>query len=322
MSYGTECSDSVQTESNILDQSINLSEKPTRVNLQIDIENDSDNITVYDFLREVEGYSFRTTVYVTKEFALKFPDIVRDIRLRGHEIGLHGDWDNNLSYNEQVDLRKDSVAVLKNISMQDIIHYTPKNYKMSYERDNAVLRAAQAAGLQTITAYITVNNSFPCCYSQSLGRVGRPMHLPEGIIAIPISVIDNGTENITLVDNEFDSSDVYLDYLLKKYNESSESKEPMIIVVHPPNSSVNFQPFVKLLKYIVETKGLITTTSYMMGIANPYISGLSASGPETACKNEKIQISVSYTSNILVHIKETWMSQYPNLPLVVVQITP
>ncbi|MBU1298500.1 MAG: polysaccharide deacetylase family protein, partial [Proteobacteria bacterium] len=83
-------------------------DKPTMVNIQVDLEKEGDQDSVCSILSEIESRGWNVTVYVTGEFAANHPTVVKDIHDKGHQIAVHG-WQSGenltlLSYEEQLDL--------------------------------------------------------------------------------------------------------------------------------------------------------------------------------------------------------------------------
>ena len=115
-----------------IDSELEWESEPVAVNIQVDLEEEGDQNTVYNVLDEIENRSGHVTVFVTGEFASNHPDIVKAIEGREHQIAVHG-WQRGeditlLSYEEQLDLiEKSFTAVRSAVSRpEDVVDFKPQ----------------------------------------------------------------------------------------------------------------------------------------------------------------------------------------------------
>ena len=119
------------------ESSSNWDAKPVVVNIQVDLEKEEDQARVFNILNEIEKYNGYTTVFVSGEFASKYPEVVRNIESRGHEIAVHG-WQKGedltlLSYQDQLTLIQKSFSAVRMgvIKPENILDFKPQRYKFN-----------------------------------------------------------------------------------------------------------------------------------------------------------------------------------------------
>jgi hypothetical protein len=64
--------------------------RPVKVNIQVDLESEEDQRYLRDILNEIEARDWVTSVFVTGVFALKYPELIKELENRGHYIGVYG----------------------------------------------------------------------------------------------------------------------------------------------------------------------------------------------------------------------------------------
>ena len=121
--------------------------KSNKVSLMINVYWGNDYIQpILDLLDE---YGVKTTFFVGGSWAAKYPDILKEVYSRGHEIANHGyhhkDQD-KLSYDQNIDEIKMCHKVVKNLINVDMTLFAPPSGAFSKN----TLNASQELGYQTI----------------------------------------------------------------------------------------------------------------------------------------------------------------------------
>ncbi len=128
--------------------SFSYAAKPVSVNVQVDVEQQSDKEYVYNILGEIEKRGWRVTVYFTGEFAMGYPDIVKDIHDRRHQIAVCG-WKSGedltlLSFEEQLEFINESFfavrSTINNFHYAYIADFRPQGLKQDENTSKALQR--------------------------------------------------------------------------------------------------------------------------------------------------------------------------------------
>ncbi|HWQ95928.1 MAG TPA: carboxypeptidase regulatory-like domain-containing protein [Candidatus Methylomirabilis sp.] len=265
--------------------------KPAIVNLQVDLEKEGDETTVYNILNEIEKRDWRVTVYVTEKFALNHSDVIRDIHYRGHQIAIHEQNDENISnsdYNSQLYLIDRTIKIVSEIIGEDkkISHFKPYTY-IGYDIENN-LKILQNLGILSITG---------------LFRGNEKSYTDYGVVAIPISSLKNDAEEIILDDNLIfnntnTTSRQYLDYLKRTYDDAYLLKQPMVTVVHSSIAGKDEDKLISLIQfldYIKESTGKVVTSDSIIPAANQSISSVS----KAAKSNPVVSEAMSQSGGII-----------------------
>jgi len=284
------------------ENSFNLTLKPVALNIQVDLEKEDDRDTIYNLLNEIEKHNGRATVFVTGEFASKYPEVVRDIENRGHQIAVHG-WQReedltHLNFNEQLALIKKAFSTVRmaTTKQEAVVDFKPQGYKFNVD----TIRALQEFGARSISGIFESNDheSFSkCWYVQSLGKVTFPYPITNEFWAIPISQVNK----IPLDDEYFANSQDFLNFLIEGYNQKFQTKEPLIIVIHPSitgGDNAKLNVLSQFLDYVKQNDGKIKPLSAFTHHTQ-YITNLKViPSTTTVSVGEEITITVNYTSNI------------------------
>ncbi|MEM3088528.1 MAG: polysaccharide deacetylase family protein, partial [Candidatus Bathyarchaeia archaeon] len=261
--------------------------KPTMVNIQVDLEKEGDQDFIYNLLIEIERRGWFVTVYVTGEFATNHPDTVRDIHDRGHQIAVHG-WRSGedltlLNYDDQLQLLNMSFFAVRSavgeMRQAYIADFRPQYFKQNVD----TFKVLEALNVRSDSGFIASQGD------------SRPYHTKYGFVAIPISTLYEGccpeeSQGICLCDTHIfiglqATPEEYLGYLKQKFDQNDVNKEPMVMIVHASvvgKDAEKLDAFVKFLDYVKLKGGEVVLTDYMTTIANPYIENMSVSGPEIA----------------------------------------
>ncbi len=285
--------------------------RPVEVNIQIDLGSEGDQDHVYSILNEIEARGWRTTVFVTGEFAFKHPDVVKDIQDRGHQIAVHG-WEKGedltvLHYTEQFELIEKSFSAIANAVGKpgDVVDFKPQGHRFN----NDTVKAVQALGSRSISGLFECNESNDsvdcrCWYAQSLGRITFPYPVTSGFSAIPISTILIGSDHVPLDDSYMFrtplTSQDYLNHLVDAYDEREHTKDPLVVSVHASITGADdakLEAMARFLDHIKITGGKVVTLLNLRQQAG-YITNFDATGPDTAIVDEQVTINVSYTSTL------------------------
>lgn len=147
-----------------------------------------------------EDYGVRATFFVTGNVAEKYPETIRKIKARGHEIGNHGLNHENfllLNYTQKREVLRASTALLENITGSSIVSFRPPAHYLDIEllqvlEEMGYLVEASSAGEEAEIAY----PYYPCVEDWSkpgnmsilMVPVSKPFFYPSG--TYPRSWID------------------------------------------------------------------------------------------------------------------------------------
>jgi peptidoglycan/xylan/chitin deacetylase (PgdA/CDA1 family) len=277
--------------------------KPVMVNIQIDLEKDGDQFTVFNILNEIEKYDWHATVFVTGEFASLHPDIVRAIENREHQIAVHG-WQSGenlalLSYEEQLDLIQRSFSAVRDAVSRpgEVVDFKPQGYQFNDD----TIKALQNFGAVSINGIFTSDESFcKCEYAKSLGKITFPYPITTEFWAIPISTIEVGPKDIPLDDNYIDNASEYINVLLRHYKQHNETKDPLVITVHASitgKDAVRLHALSQFLDFVKKSNGKVAPLPSIRH-HTAYITNFDATGPTSASVGEQITVRVAYTANL------------------------
>ncbi len=279
-------------------------DKPVIVNVQINLQNKDDQTYIDKVLTEIEKYKDRTTVFFTGEFAYKYPEVIKAIEARGHQIAVHG-WKqgediSSLSAEEQFKLIQKAFLAVRNAvnKPEEVLDFKPQGYKFN---DNTI-RILQNLGARSISGIFSSEEPFcQCWYAKQLGKITFPYPITDKFWAVPISEIKTNPKDIILDDEYINNPQDFLNYLKQKYDEQAKTKEPLIIVVHPSITGADetrLDAFSQILDYVEQNSGKIKPLS-SLAHHTEYISNFDVNPSKTtASVDEEITISGKYTSNI------------------------
>lgn len=294
---------SSSTSSVLDDQWSEWASKPVKVNVQVNLEQEGDQATIYNILEEIEEYGWRATVFVTGEFAFDYGETVKDIENRGHQIAVYG-WQKEedltiLDFQGQLELIQRSFSAVRNATSKPtgVLDFKPQGYK--YNDDT--IKALQEFGAKSISGLFSCQESFcKCWYAQQLGKIVFPYPITNEFWAIPISTVKVSADDLPLDDEYIDSSSNYLSYLLEKYSQQNKTKDPLIMVVHASITGADqmwLNTLVQFLDYVENNNGKIVTVDSLRH-HTAYITDFDITGPTSAAAGAEITITVQYTSNV------------------------
>lgn len=293
----------VCTSSGVLQaQDQGQSGKPTMVNIQVDLEKEGDQTSVYNILNEVQNRGWNATVYVTGEFATNHPEVVKDIHDRGHQIAVHG-WEDGenlriLDYETQVDLLSEAFTAVRTAVGEMSPAYISDFRPQGFHQNNNTFEVLQALEVRSNSGFIAGKGP------------SHPYNTGYGFVAIPISSFYQGCgcpsdtgRGILLSDHYVleilgKAPSEYFDILKQKYDQNNLSKEPMVIIVHASiigADDLKLQAFAQFLDYVGNNNGQVVLTDLILTMANPYIVSMSASGPASVLPGESVPVDVTYT---------------------------
>jgi len=280
------------------------STKPVLVNIQVDLEKEGDQEYVYDILDQIELRNGRTTVFVTGEFAATHPDIIRSIESRGHQIAVHG-WQKGedltlLNYADQLSSISRAFAAVRGPvgKPEEVVDFKPQGYKFNDD----TIRVAQELGAKSVSGIFTCQEPFcKCPYAQKLGKITFPYPVTNNFWLVPISDVKIDSSDTPLDDEYIDNAQEFLDYLIAKYNEQLQTKDPLIIAIHPSITGADaakLNAVSQFIDYVTNNDGRIKPLSSLTHLTT-YIPSLQiTSGPQSAHPGETITITVQFGAAI------------------------
>ena len=268
--------------------------KPTLVNLQVDLVTPEDAEAVLPILDLIESYGWRTSVYVTGKIALAYPDLVKEIHDRGHQIGVLG-WEAgedllSLSEDELYDRLENAFlavrAAVGEMRPEYIADFKPQGYRVN----ETLLRVLLKLGIRSCTAI------FP-------DGASHPHHLAgesAGLVAIPLG--RGPQEQQVLADDIYTRQgssglEGFFTDVVAYYESNRVKYESVVLSVHPGiiAAEQNWRRLLaEILNYFALTGGEIALTDLLTTKANPYIAWIDITAPTSADPSEDISITVRY----------------------------
>jgi peptidoglycan/xylan/chitin deacetylase (PgdA/CDA1 family) len=282
------------------------SSKPVVVNIQVDLEDETDQNYIHGILNEIESHGWHVTVYVTGEFASNHPDVVRTIENRGHDIAVYG-WRTGedltcFNYTEQFRIISNSISAVRSAvrNPKYVVDFKPQN--LDYNNDT--IHALLALKMKSISGAFSADEPFcKCWYAKSVGKITFPYPITTDFAAVPISDVKMGSEELLLNDREVFSkltAHDYLSHLKEEYEAHNKTKDPMVVVVSPSvtgAAETKLQTLSQFLDYIDEKGGKVKPTAPLTMLTR-YIPYLDVSAPQSACVCEQITAQVTFTAAI------------------------
>ena len=127
-----------------------------------------------------------------------------------------------------------------------------------------------------------------------------PYPITNEFWAIPISEVKIDFRDIPLDDEYIDNPQDYLNYLIEKYNQQIQTKDPLIISVHASITGVDKEKLNSLsqfLDYVKNKNGKIAPLDSIRHFT-AYITNFDVTGPSSASPKEEITVTVKYTANL------------------------
>ena len=278
-------------------------DRPPKVNLQIDVDDDQDAVYLDRILTELEQREWRTTIYVAGAYAAAHPDVVRAIVDRGHELGVHG-WEagedlTQLGYDDQRALIERAFAAVREAAgLEDsplILQFKPQGFRQNVDTYQVLLDLGIAS---TVGIFPLDEDCFRCQYCSRLGyeRMCHPYFLEGGLNAIPISEIEVEEETVFLIGTEEDPS-TYLDYLVAAHDKYDADRLPMTVVIRPGllgEDETGWGKVITFLDHVQATGGTIVRSGQILDLDDAYVTITSVSAPQAACPGSTIQVTVNY----------------------------
>jgi peptidoglycan/xylan/chitin deacetylase (PgdA/CDA1 family) len=269
--------------------------KPILVNLQVDLVTPEDAEAVLPILDLIESYGWRTTVYVTGKIALAYPDLVKEIHDRGHQIGVLG-WEAgedllSLSEDELYDRLENAFlavrAAVGEMRPEYIADFKPQGYRVN----ETLLRALARLEVRSCTGL------FP-------NGPDHPHHLQHyGFVGIPLAETSRGegSQTVCLADGEYlragKSLQDFLTDLRNTYETYRAVSKPFAARIRPSlgwHDPGIFEAFREFMSYVGITAGKVAVVDLLTVQANPFIPWIKVTGPTSASPGEKIIITIQY----------------------------
>ncbi len=284
--------------------------RPVEVNLQLHLEQASDEVIVERILNSIEAHNphWRVTVFVSPLFALSHPDTVQTIEQRGHQIAVVGTVEElpliTLSYDEQRTSIEQAMLAIRRVvnNPQEVVDWKPQEFDWNAD----TLLALRSLQVRSISDMFMCGDSFlcQCPYALNLGKVTFPYPMQTGFWAIPISEIQQGSEVLALDDRRIFAGSItpqdYLGLLLQKYREQQETNDPLIIAVHPSIVGIDdarLEVLDLFLDHVVNTDGKLVTLNNLM--SQSYITNFNVESPSApVLAGREATLTVTYKSNL------------------------
>lgn len=284
--------------------------KVVEVNLQIHLEKLSDVAGVERLIGLVESKNpaWRTSIFVSPEFARAEPQTVDNLQQRGYQIGvlgIDGEGDlTDLTLVEQIDALKAAIETVQAAVSEPtaVVDWKPGDYRWN----NNTLVALQNLGMRSISDVFTCGKEITCqCpHALSLGKVTFPYPLQTNFWTVPVSDIAAGSQTLILDDQRFaDDSEGYVDFLTAvaaKYQEQLETRDPLIVALHggelgiSADGTAGFEAF---LDQVGESGGKVVPIGNL--VTESYITNFNVVGPAQPVNvGAKATLNVSYTSTL------------------------
>lgn len=277
--------------------------KPPRINFQIALRTEEDAKNINQLLSLLRYDNWDASIFTTESVARENGEFIKSLHRRGYEIGLlleeNISW---YSHKEQLEVINSSSSYLSSLISTPVSHFRLKEYSVRFNELNNLLRTLQELEFKSITSHFVVDNTFPCWQCVELGYIVHPMHIGYGeLIVVPIGYLPE--KNILLVDElifQNSTNEEFLYYLLQKYNETTISKLPFVVILHPSiiaSEQARLNALEEFLNHVKETNGQLVDTSFMSQVANQYMATLTAeAGTEIKCPGKQLAIKGTFTS--------------------------
>jgi len=140
----------------------NWEHKPIVVNIQVNLDSEDDKNYVNKILAENDKNKSYATVFVTGKFASKYPEVIKAIEARGHQIAVHG-WQkgediSSLKAEEQFKLIQKAFSAVRSVvdKPEEIVDFKPQGYKFNDD----TIRILQKLGARSISGIFSSEESF------------------------------------------------------------------------------------------------------------------------------------------------------------------
>lgn len=213
----------------------------------------NNTLKILDLLEQTKNFA---TFFILGEVAEKYPELVKEIAEKGHEVGSHG-YRHNLVYNStkqkfDADIKK-SVEILEGITNQKIIGYRAPSWSLN-EKTSWAWEVLHTFGfkydssLYPYKTFLFGNNNYPR-FTYDI-ETGENFNLKE----IPPSVIEIFKKRLPFSGGFFFRVSPYW-YIKWCINQYKKAGMPTVIYIHPweldmntPCLSVGFRE--RLLLYV------------------------------------------------------------------------
>lgn len=189
---------------------------------------------IFDFLDMLDRLNIKATFFTLAEVALKYADIIRDIRNRGHEIGCHG-LDHDLLYEKSDQEFEQEVTKAKIILNEVLGGDIVKGYRAScFSIDRNKLDILKECGYIFDSSYIKFAQH--PLYGQldlsEYDKIDDLIYVNDGFYELEIPTINIGKFNLPISGGGYLRLFPYLfiKFLLRKY---SRDHNIFLLYIHP-----------------------------------------------------------------------------------------
>ena len=166
---------------------------PPYVNIHVTLESDADAQYLGTIRQAIERYGWTAAFYVTPEFASRHPQEVKNLIVKGHELGVLVGGDlNSPGFDDVTKLVGQALSSVRQslgLAKDYSLHLRFQNYVVNYGEAMGKLRALESLGVPTITGVFPVSNDFFCSYSAQNTRLMYPLPAESAkkVIMIPVA---------------------------------------------------------------------------------------------------------------------------------------
>lgn len=92
-------------------------------------------------LNDLDAYGIKATFFCVGKLAVEFPQIIKEIAARGHEVGCHSNehtWLNKMTQRQLMNDTKDALKALEDVSGQKVVSYRAPAFSITAENKWAV----------------------------------------------------------------------------------------------------------------------------------------------------------------------------------------
>ena len=92
-------------------------------------------------LNDLDAYGIKATFFCVGKLAVEFPQIIKEIAARGHEVGCHSNehtWLNKMTQKQLMNDTKDALKALEDVSGQKVVSYRAPAFSITAENKWAV----------------------------------------------------------------------------------------------------------------------------------------------------------------------------------------
>lgn len=118
--------------------------------------------TFYKVLDELDRHNYKATFFCVGKLAVEFPQVVREIVLRGHEVGCHSNehtWLNKMTEKQLMNDTQDAIKALEDVIGQKVVSYRAPAFSITKDNKWAVNVLAEC-GIENDASIFPTNRDF------------------------------------------------------------------------------------------------------------------------------------------------------------------